>query len=82
MKERNGFPYSKETVKLVLDTHLPTKWLAVDTETGDVWRGNDEGKWARHGRAAHGLLSVAIRKLDSIKQARLTEAIAAYLKGD
>jgi hypothetical protein len=46
-KTRNGFPYQKKTVRLVLDTCLPTKWLAVDLETGDVWRGNTEGKWAR-----------------------------------
>lgn len=33
--------------KLVLDTKCPDKWLAVDLETGEVWRGSAKG-WKRH----------------------------------
>lgn len=31
-----------------LDTRCPEKWLAVDLETGDVWRGSTKG-WKRLG---------------------------------
>lgn len=31
---------------LTLDTKCPEKWLAVDLETGDVWRGTTKG-WKR-----------------------------------
>lgn len=44
---------------LSLDTKCPEKWLAVDLETGDVWRGSTQG-WKRHagqhGRAIFELL--------------------------
>ncbi|AOS81413.1 hypothetical protein Q5W_21885 [Hydrogenophaga sp. PBC] len=32
--------------ELKLDTKCPAKWLAVDLETGDVWRGTTSG-WKR-----------------------------------
>lgn len=32
---------------LKLDTKCPEKWLAVDLETGEVWRGSTTG-WKRH----------------------------------
>ncbi len=44
---RGDFPYYRETVKLVLNTHLPTKWLAVDQETGHTWQGTASGYWIR-----------------------------------
>ena len=44
---RNGFPEVSPTVKLLLDTHLPTKWVAVDRETGDVWEGTLDGGWTK-----------------------------------
>lgn len=34
------------TQALALDTKCPEKWLAVDLETGDVWRGTTKG-WKR-----------------------------------
>lgn len=37
----------RDTQKLTLDTKCPSKWLAVDLETGDVWRGTASG-WKRH----------------------------------
>jgi hypothetical protein len=58
---RNGFPYSEELVSLVIETHLPTKWLFVDQETGDVWQWNPNkngtGGWSR----AHEEVCAAIR---------------------
>lgn len=62
MEERNGFPYSEELVELRIQTHLPTKWLFVDQETGDVWRWNPEkngtGAWSR----AHERVCTAIHQ--------------------
>lgn len=36
----------QESQALVLDTKCPEKWVAVDLETGDVWRGTTQG-WKR-----------------------------------
>ena len=36
-----------EPQALVLNTKCPQKWLAVDLETGDVWRGTLSGEWKR-----------------------------------
>lgn len=47
MEERNGFPYHEELVELKLTTHLPTKWLTIDQETGDVWQGTETGTWKK-----------------------------------
>lgn len=33
--------------QLKLDTKCPAKWLAIDLETGEVWRGSAQG-WKRH----------------------------------
>ena len=41
--QRNGFPYSEALVRLTLETHLPTKWLSLDMETGDIWAGQLDG---------------------------------------
>jgi hypothetical protein len=35
-----------EAQTLRLETRCPEKWLAVDLETGDVWRGTTSG-WKR-----------------------------------
>lgn len=55
MEERNGFPYHEDPVELKLTTHLPTKWLTIDQETGDVWEGTETGSWKNRGglTAAH-----------------------------
>lgn len=37
----------KETVKLSVDTHVPTKYVVVDLETGDVWQGSPRGALVR-----------------------------------
>lgn len=34
---------------LVLTTKVPSKWLAVDLETGEFWQGTPEGSWTRAG---------------------------------
>lgn len=36
-----------EPLILNLTTKVPTKWVAVDLETGDVWSGQRDGKWKR-----------------------------------
>ena len=47
MKNRNGFPCAEKNVQLSLNTHLPTKWVAVDLESGDIWSGSPSGRWNR-----------------------------------
>jgi len=42
---RNGWQVSKKLVHLCLATHVPTKWVAVDLETGHVWNANQDGCW-------------------------------------
>ena len=37
------FKEYKGTIKLTINTHKPSKWVAVDLETGHVWIGNDVG---------------------------------------
>ncbi|MBN3777011.1 hypothetical protein G3O06_05430 [Burkholderia sp. Ac-20345] len=32
---------------LEITSRVPSKWLSVDLETGDVWQGNEAGKWVR-----------------------------------
>lgn len=34
-------------VTLTLTTRVPSKWLAVDMETGEAWEGTPAGTWAR-----------------------------------
>ncbi len=87
-KTRNNLPYREETIKLTLNTHVPTKWLAVDTETGDAWQGTPEGNWTRfrgtvgNALSTSDLLSEALKQLDPINDRTLIEKIAGYLRGD
>lgn len=34
-------------VALTISTRVPEKWLAVDMETGEVYRGDSAGRWNR-----------------------------------
>lgn len=34
-------------VVLTLTTKCPTKWLAVDMETGEIWTGTNDGSWTQ-----------------------------------
>lgn len=53
------------TKKLTLDTHCPEKWLAVDLETGEIWRGS-EGTWKRHpGQHQKAVLSLLAKSISN-----------------
>lgn len=41
----------KSTVKLTIDTHVPTKYVVVDLETGDIWEGSPRGDLTRASRS-------------------------------
>ena len=45
--DRDTFSFKEEDKKVVLtvDTLVPTKWLLVDRETGQVYHGNPKGYW-------------------------------------
>ena len=38
MKTRE-FEHVEPCAELRITTHKPTKWLAIDMETGDIWKG-------------------------------------------
>lgn len=40
-------PEQAQAVTLTVDTHVPTKYLLVDLETGDLWEGTARGGWTR-----------------------------------
>jgi hypothetical protein len=45
--DRNTFSFKEEDKKVILtvNTLVPTKWLLVDRETGQVYQGNSQGYW-------------------------------------
>jgi hypothetical protein len=34
-----------ESVKLIINTKCPSKWILIDTETGESYQGNNGGYW-------------------------------------
>jgi hypothetical protein len=44
---RDTFIFKEEDQKVILtvNTLVPTKWLLVDRETGQVYQGNSQGYW-------------------------------------
>jgi len=44
---RDTFSFKEEDQKVILtvDTLVPTKWLLIDRETGQVYQGNSQGYW-------------------------------------
>lgn len=34
-------------IDLIIYTKVPTKYVLIDEETGQIYRGNIEGKWTR-----------------------------------
>jgi hypothetical protein len=44
---RNTFSFKEEDNRVILtvDTLVPTKWLLVDRETGQVYQGSSQGYW-------------------------------------
>jgi hypothetical protein len=45
--DRDAFSFKEEDEKVILtvNTLVPTKWLLVDRETGQVYQGNPKGYW-------------------------------------
>lgn len=39
------FPENEKIVSLNVETLVPTKWLLIDRETGQVYQGNSGGYW-------------------------------------
>jgi hypothetical protein len=46
---RSNFIFSelKKSISLTVKTKSPDKWLLVDRETGQVYKGNQNGYWDR-----------------------------------
>lgn len=40
-------PEQADTVILKVETHVPSKYVLVDLETGDLWEGTPRGSWTR-----------------------------------
>lgn len=45
MRKPHIFEETEEQVTLTVKTYCPNKWLLVDQETGQVFRGNEGGHW-------------------------------------
>ena len=45
--DRDTFSFKEEDKKVILtvNTLVPTKWLLVDRETGQVYQGHPQGYW-------------------------------------
>jgi hypothetical protein len=46
---RSSFKFSelKKSIILTVKTKSPDKWLLIDRETGQVYKGNENGYWDR-----------------------------------
>jgi hypothetical protein len=47
MRKPHEFAETEEPVELSVKTYCPTKWVLVDQETGQTYRGNSGGYWDR-----------------------------------
>ncbi len=49
MSNRESFSFKEEEQDVILTvrTLVPTKWILVDRETGQVYQGNPNGYWDR-----------------------------------
>ena len=47
MRLNKKYKSLKKSIKLVVKTKCPEKWLLVDKETGQVYQGNVDGYWDR-----------------------------------
>ena len=45
MRTHKEFQELENPVDIIIHTKVPTKWLLVDRETGQVYQGNSSGKW-------------------------------------
>jgi hypothetical protein len=47
MRRGRDIPTTEHPVALNIYTRCPSKWVLVDTETGQTYRGNPNGYWDR-----------------------------------
>jgi hypothetical protein len=49
MSEREAFTFKEEDADVILTvrTLAPTKWLLIDRETGQIYKGSPKGHWDR-----------------------------------
>jgi hypothetical protein len=49
MSNRDPFIFEEESedITLIVRTLVPTKWLLMDRETGQIYQGNPNGYWDR-----------------------------------
>lgn len=47
MRKPFTFEETEHAIVLTVTTYCPEKWLLVDQETGQVFRGNPAGHWDR-----------------------------------
>jgi hypothetical protein len=49
MSEREALTFKEEDADVILTvrTLAPTKWLLIDRETGQTYKGNPKGHWDR-----------------------------------
>ena len=47
MRRQHEFSETEEVIELKISTYCPEKWLLVDQETGQIFRGNADGYWDR-----------------------------------
>ena len=47
MRKPFTFEETEKAIVLTVTTYCPEKWLLVDQETGQVFRGNPAGHWDR-----------------------------------
>jgi len=46
---RKSFKFKEEDEDIILTvrTHVPTKWILIDRETGQIYQGSPNGHWDR-----------------------------------
>ena len=47
MRTHKQFEQLNVPVDIIIHTKVPTKWLLVDRETGQVYSGSENGHWDR-----------------------------------
>jgi hypothetical protein len=44
-RQTREFNELEEAITLTVHTKVPAKYILIDTETGQVYKGSDKGKW-------------------------------------
>ena len=66
-KVRDERRAKNQMTKLEVTMYLPEKYLLVDLETGDVWRGTEGGSWER-AKATTKEVGAAVLHLGQVKE--------------